>query len=88
LLALTTFFLIKGITNLLILGVNDLERIESFLKLYSYYKQAVHFRLVVKLLSLHVDNATEKRLRKLFAHVLEFLNDFQVQKMPWTSLSR
>lgn len=73
---------------MLILGVNDLERIKSCFKLYSYYKQAVYFRLLVKLLSLLVDNATEKRLRKRFAHVLESFNDFQVQKMLWTSLCR
>lgn len=92
LLVLTTcfFFPTKWITNFfLIFGVtpNALERIQSCLKLYSHYKQAVNVRLLGKLIVTQCEQrSTEKQLSKTFVHVLELFNAFHTQQVLWTSL--
>lgn len=90
LLALPTlfffFFLIKGITNFLILRVtfNDLERIRSCLKLYSHYKQAVNFKLLVKLaVTPREQHHREEAQQNLYPCSS---TNFRIRKVVWTSL--
>lgn len=91
LLALPTlfFFLIKGITNFLILRVtfNDLERIKSCLKLYSHYKQAVNFKLLVKLaVTPREQRHREEAQQNLcpFAGVLQRISEYgRWSEPPW-----